>query len=57
MNNDDLQTLVTKLSVTHFDKNFKHKAYFNHRLRTTGGRYLLDSHNIEINYKQYEKFA
>ncbi|HJF67490.1 MAG TPA: SprT family protein [Staphylococcus kloosii] len=57
MNNDDLQTLVTKLSVTYFDKNFKHKAYFNHRLRTTGGRYLLDSHNIEINYKQYEKFG
>lgn len=57
MNNNELQVLVEELSLTHFDKKFKHKAYFNLRLRTTGGRYLLDSHDIEINFKQYEKFG
>lgn len=57
MNNDELQSLVEELSLTHFNKTFNHEAYFNLRLRTTGGRYLLDTHNIEINFKQYEKFG
>ena len=29
--------------------NLRHNALFNNKLRTTGGRYMLDSHNIEIN--------
>lgn len=52
-----LQKLVEQLSEKYFGKPFLHKAYFNSRLRTTGGRYLLHSHNIELNKKSYEKFG
>lgn len=57
MNNEDLQQMTETLSKDYFSLPFKHQAYFNKRLRTTGGRYLLKSHNIEINYKQYEHFG
>ncbi len=30
---------------------------FNSRLRTTGGRYLLNTHNIELNYRYYEMYG
>lgn len=45
----ELQALVEQWSMTYFDRPFKHRAYFNHRLKTTGGRYHLQSHNIDIN--------
>ncbi|MCJ1655946.1 SprT family protein [Staphylococcus sp. NRL 16/872] len=57
MNNKGLQQLVETISLESFNRRFKHEAYFNKRLRTTGGRYLLSSHNIEINPKQYERFG
>lgn len=57
MNNEQLQKLVESISLQYFRKPFQHKALFNHRLRTTGGRYLLNSHNIEINPKYYEVFG
>ncbi|UDI77862.1 SprT family protein [Staphylococcus taiwanensis] len=57
MNKSDLQLLVEKLSLQYFNRAFKHEAYFNNRLRTTGGRYMLESHNIEINPKQYEQYG
>lgn len=57
MNNEQLQDLVERLSLQLFGKTFKHKALFNTRLRTTGGRYLLSSHNIEINKKYYDEFG
>ncbi|MDT4035241.1 SprT family protein, partial [Staphylococcus hominis] len=41
MNNKMLQKLVETTSLDHFNQPFKHKAYFNSRLRTTGGRYVL----------------
>ncbi|MFT8374118.1 MAG: SprT family protein, partial [Liquorilactobacillus satsumensis] len=49
MKDDQLQTLVTQISRHFFQLEFKHKATFNKRLRTTGGRYLLEQHDIEIN--------
>ncbi len=52
-----LQALVEKLSLDFFHKPFTHKALFNNRLRTTGGRYLLKSHNIEINRKYLEQLG
>ncbi len=55
MNQEQLQKLVEDISVTTFKKRFVHSAYFNSRLRTTGGRYLLQSHNIEINKKYYDE--
>lgn len=55
MTNEELQALTGKISQTYFLKPFKHQATFNPRLRTTGGRYMLESHNIEINRKYYEE--
>ena len=57
MTNDELQQLVCAISMQYFQKPFQHDAYFNARLRTTGGRYLLSSHHIEINPMSYEKFG
>ena len=57
MTNDELQQLVCDISMQYFQKPFQHDAYFNARLRTTGGRYLLSSHHIEINPISYEMFG
>ncbi|PTI04092.1 SprT family protein, partial [Staphylococcus xylosus] len=43
MDNNDLQHLTEEISTTYFDRRFEHKVYFNKRLKTTGGRYLLNS--------------
>ena len=45
----ELQNLVEEIAHTYFHQPFIHQARFNSRLRTTGGRYLLTSHDIEIN--------
>lgn len=57
MNNENLQQLVSRISIASFGKPFLHQAYFNSRLRSTGGRYLLQSHNIEINPKAFEMYG
>jgi len=51
MNEMQLQKLVEEISRQAFGMDFKHRAVFNHRLQTTGGRYRLDSHEIEVNPK------
>src|SRR5699024_3274720 len=48
---EKLTKLIQDLSMTYFNKAFLHKGKYNYRLRTTGGRYLLSNHNIEINPK------
>lgn len=55
MNDKQLQDMTESISIHFFHKAFRHKAYFNPRLRTTGGRYLLSSHNIEVNKLYYEQ--
>ncbi|WP_059105947.1 SprT family protein [Shouchella shacheensis] len=57
MKNEDVQRLVERISMQYFKRPFLHQARFNHRLRTTGGRYLLRSHDIELNYRQYEYYG
>ncbi|WP_141433288.1 SprT family protein [Bacillus sp. 03113] len=57
MDNEQLQLMVEEISSDYFSKPFIHKAYFNDRLRTTGGRYMLQTHNIEINKKYYVQFG
>ncbi|RSK57308.1 SprT family protein [Bacillus canaveralius] len=57
MNDDELQRLVEQISIESFHRLFRHKATFNARLRSTGGRYLLHSHNIEINKKYFEQLG
>lgn len=55
MTDKQLQQLVEKISSSFFHKPFRHQAVFNNRLRTTGGRYLLRTHNIELNRAYYEE--
>ena len=57
MTDEQVQQLVEELSLAYFKVPFLHKAYFNSRLKTTGGRYLLRSHNIELNKKLYNHFG
>lgn len=49
MNEQELQQLVERISSTVFQKPFRHRATFNSRLKTTGGRYHLNSHNLDFN--------
>ncbi|ERL64186.1 SprT family protein [Schleiferilactobacillus shenzhenensis] len=47
--NAELTALVQSVSERTFHRAFVHQALYNSRLRTTGGRYRLRDHNIEIN--------
>ncbi len=49
LTDEELTRLIEKTSLEYFGKPFLHKARFNKRLRTTGGRYMLADHSIEIN--------
>lgn len=57
MEDKELQKLVEKVSIESFGKPFRHKASFNSRLRSTGGRYLLGNHNIDINKKYLDQLG
>lgn len=54
MSNEELQAWVEEISIHSFHVPFKHRATFNRRLSSTGGRYFMKSHNIEINPHQLE---
>ena len=49
MNEHELQQLTMEISRTSFHREFTHKITYNRRLRSSGGRYLLKTGNIEIN--------
>lgn len=49
MNEHELQQLTEEISRTSFHREFTHKITYNRRLRSSGGRYLLKSGNIEMN--------
>ncbi|KRK96639.1 SprT family protein [Companilactobacillus futsaii] len=53
----ELTELVKKVSREYFGKPFIHQAYFNSRLKTTGGRFHLQDRNIDINPKIYQEFG
>ncbi|MBP1041615.1 SprT family protein [Vagococcus sp. BWB3-3] len=57
LTDDRLQELVELISTNEFDREFKHQAFLNSRLRTTGGRYHLNSHNLDFNPKVYERYG
>lgn len=54
MSNDELQAWVEDISLRSFGIPFRHRATFNARLSTTGGRYFMKSHDIEINPHQLQ---
>jgi len=49
-----LQLYVTQVSNQYFNRPFHHVARFNKRLKTTGGRYLLRTHDLEFNPKMID---
>lgn len=49
MTNAELQHLTEQWSLQYFGRPFVHEIVFNRRLRTTGGRYHLGDHHIDIN--------
>ncbi|WP_078382386.1 SprT family protein [Sutcliffiella halmapala] len=57
MDDKQLQQLIEDISLTYFQLPFVHRATFNPRLKTTGGRYLTFTGNIEINKKYYDVFG
>lgn len=57
MTNQELQALVEKISRESFQQPFCHQASFNSRLKTTGGRYHLTSHDLDFNQLVYEKYG
>jgi SprT-like protein len=57
LDQQELQQLVERISKDRFGKPFRHNAVFNKRLRTTGGRYLLKTHNLEFNPAQLDTFG
>lgn len=57
MSDDELQRWIEQVSQDSFGLPFRHQATFNRRLSTTGGRYFMKSHNIEINPRQLEVFG
>lgn len=46
-----LFTFVNDISLQYFHRPFMHRVRFNHRLRTTGGRYIPTKKLIELNPK------
>ncbi|WP_127579910.1 SprT family protein [Paenibacillus koleovorans] len=57
MDDQQLQMWVERISLESFGRPFRHKAVWNARLRSTGGRYFMKSHNIDISSQQYERFG
>jgi SprT-like protein len=57
MEDQQLQMWVEQISLASFERPFVHKARFNRRLTSTGGRYFTKSHDIEISWQQYEQFG
>jgi SprT-like protein len=57
MDDRQLQAWVERISLDSFGMPFRHQATFNRRLRSTGGRYFMKSHNIEISPHQLDTFG
>lgn len=49
MSGEELQALVEQISCQYFKRPFLHRAIFNSRLQTTGGRYHLKDHHLDFN--------
>ncbi|SJZ83608.1 SprT-like protein [Pilibacter termitis] len=54
MTEEELQSFVEKISFESFQRPFFHKAKWNNRLKTTGGRYDLKTHDLDFNPKVLE---
>lgn len=57
MDQKELQHYVETVSLKCFKRPFVHQAVFNHRLRTTGGRYHLKDHHLDFNPLVLEQYG
>ncbi len=57
INQAELEKLTNDLSEQFFDKTFVDSVRFNHRLRTTGGRYIPAKRVIELNPKYFTELG
>lgn len=57
MHQTELQELVKQVSLEYFSRPFIHEATFNPRLKSTGGRYLLRTHNLEFNRRVLDLYG
>ncbi|MGG1514086.1 SprT family protein [Paenibacillus oryzisoli] len=57
MDDGELQAWIEQVSLTSFGRPFLHRARFNRRLTSTGGRYFMKSHDIEISWLQWETYG
>ncbi|WP_146622997.1 SprT family protein [Enterococcus florum] len=57
MTDQELQRLVEKISMDFFHLPFLHRANFNSRLRTTGGRYHLKTHDLDFNPLVFQMYG
>lgn len=53
MTDQELQRLVEVTSLQAFGRPFKHRARFNARLRTTGGRFHLQDQHLDFNSRLF----
>lgn len=53
----NLTNFVKTVSLEDFGKEFRHRAVWNNRLRTTGGRFFPADGHLEFNVKIYEVFG
>lgn len=56
MTDQELQELTEQWSRQFFGRPFRHRIFFNARLKTTGGRYHFSDHHIDINPLMYIEF-
>lgn len=57
MTDQELQAWVERISMESFGLPFLHRARFNPRLRSTGGRYFTTTHHIEISSLYYQTYG
>ncbi|MGX6961566.1 SprT family protein [Vagococcus xieshaowenii] len=57
LTDDSLTEWISIISLRCFNAPFTHDAKVNKRLKTTGGRYHLTSHHIDINPLVYTKYG
>lgn len=53
----NLTDYVKKVSEEDFGKPFRHRAVWNSRLRSTGGRFFPKDGHLDFNIKLYEEFG
>ncbi|TLQ03976.1 SprT family protein [Pediococcus stilesii] len=56
MTDFELKNLTKDIARSAFGEDFPYEVFFNRRLKTTGGRYHLNDHHIDINPLMLEEF-